>query len=47
MRQLLIVTLPGVGRAPAAPADLDGAALLGELGKVLVDRGPAHAGHAA
>lgn len=45
--QLLIVTLlPWVGCAPAASADFDGAALPGEQGQVLVDRGPAQAGHA-
>jgi hypothetical protein len=43
--QLLIVTLPWVGRAPAAPADPDGTALPGEQGEVLIDRGPAQAGH--
>src|SRR6266478_5311298 len=43
--QLLIVTLPWVGCAPAAPADPDGTALPGEQGEVLVDRGPAQAGH--
>ena len=35
--QLLIVTLPWPGRAPAAPANLDGTALPGEEGKVLTE----------
>ena len=43
--QLLIVALPSTGRAPAAPSGLDGTALPGEQGKVLVDRGSAQAGH--
>jgi hypothetical protein len=43
VRQLRIVGLARVGRAPASPADLDGAAFLRELGGIAVQRGPSHA----